>query len=168
MGKLKTNTISHIGILSPMNRKIMWKWLNGWSLLEIGRKHNLSTGKVVKLIEKSIDKIDAYCYNKERYISIFGHLFDEWAKNRRRSNPYLSYDDKWGLTHREVWLLRMWKVDAKTTGSMCRSLRIKENTLNQYKSVISGKVGINEIERRDFGGSWDNGSFSSGFELSSF
>lgn len=166
MADLKRNTLRFIGILPNKSRKIMWKWLNGWTLLEIGRKHRLSTREVRKIIEKNIDRIDAYCYNRERYISVFGHLFDEWSRNRRRNHPLIRYDKTWGLTHKEIWLLRMWKVDAQTPKAMMQALRISEATLNQYKSMLGRKVDVDEFERRDFDSSRSDSNYSNSFELS--
>lgn len=122
--------------------------------------------KTGNILKKCIDKIDAYCYNRDRYLSVFGHLFDEMAKNTRRIHPKKCYDSEWGLTHQEVWLLKMWKVDGKNTDTISKRMRLTQCSVRQYKSRISKKVGMNEFERRSSADNSYGGDQFGGYELS--
>jgi len=163
---LRKEVLRYIDILSPKRRQYIWKWVNGYDLNEIARAAKTSVYRVNANIKKSIDMIDLYCYNRDRYKSIFGHLFDEWKRNTRRVHPVRCFDSKWGLTHQEVWLLKLWKVDGRNSKTIMKRMRISESTLNQYKVRIAKKVGMNEFERRTVDNSWDGSDFASDFELS--
>jgi len=116
--------------------------------MEIARSLKMNPAKVERVLKKSVDKIDSYCYNRDRYLAMFGHLFDEFAKNVKRVHPKKCYDEEWGLTHQEVWLLKLWKIDGVNTKTIMKRMRLSEASVNQYKTRIAQKVGIDGIGRR--------------------
>ena len=144
------------------------RWLNGKSLSEISRAFGKNPAAVNRAIKKCVEKLDTFCYNKDRYLEVYGHLFEEMGKNVRRLYPKTCYDDTWGLTHREVRLFKLWKIDGYSTKVIAKRLGVKEHSVRQYKSTINRKADLDEFERRIASYTCNDFDLASTTELSGF
>lgn len=147
---------------------MFWRWLRGQSVGSIARALKTDPSKVSRALKKCVDKIDTFCYIRDRYLEVYGHLFEELEKNVRRLYPKTCYDDTWGLNHREVRLFKLWKIDGYSTKVIAKRLGVKEHSVRQYKSVINRKAGLDEFERGITDSTGDDFSLDYNSELSSF
>ena len=126
---------------------MFWAWLDGQSLNKIARRFDTNPAVVNRALKKSVDIIDTFCYNRDRYTDKFGHLFKEMAKNAKRVYPKRCFDDDWGLTDREVKVLKLWKVQGYNTEAIAKRTRTSVRTIRLVKTSINRKVDIDDIER---------------------
>ena len=148
MPRKRTGTIrGYIKILPPTERLIVIHRLNGIPIEKTMKKTGFTKTRVNEYYSNAIERMERFCYNREKYIEIFKDVFAEYKRNLRRKKPLKKFPNPWGLIVREINLLYLLKVSGMGYKEILKRSGVSPETFKVYKSVMEKKIDAKFIER---------------------